>query len=109
MWTHRLLLCSCCTFLKFREAQPCQALPNTHYCMLHTYTHTHNHTRTARGHVNIVRMLLASGGDASADNNYALKMASAAGHLDVVKLVVQHGADVCTQNYCAARMALMHA
>ena len=53
----------------------------------------------------MVEYLHKNGADITADNNYAVKWASANGHLEVVKYLHENGADVTgNDNY-----AVMHA
>ena len=44
------------------------------------------------GHLEVVKFLLDRGADVNADNNYAVRRASANGHLEVVKFLLENGA-----------------
>ena len=47
---------------------------------------------SAKGHLDVVRLLLEHGADVHARDNYALRWASDNGHLNVVSLLKQYGA-----------------
>jgi hypothetical protein len=57
------------------------------------------------GHLAVVKLLLESGAEVHAQNNYAIRWASFNDHLDVVKLLVESGAEVHAQNNYAIRCA----
>jgi ankyrin repeat protein len=46
------------------------------------------------GNLEVVKYLVSQGADITADDNHALRWASAYGHLKVVKYLVSQGADV---------------
>ena len=50
------------------------------------------------GYAKIVKLLIEAGADVTANDNYAIRYASANGHTEVVKLLIEAGADV-TANY----------
>jgi hypothetical protein len=59
------------------------------------------------GHLSLVKLLLESGANIHADDNYAIKWASRNGHLCVVKLLLKYGAEVnADDNYAIKKASL---
>ena len=61
-----------------------------------------------RGDVNRVNVLLDSGADIHAQEDYALRWAAKRGHLEVVKLLLDRGAGIHAQNDDSLRWAAWH-
>lgn len=55
-------------------------------------------TASINGHLEVVKLLLECGGDATAQGNQAIINASWYGHLEVLKLLLEHGGDATTQD-----------
>jgi len=61
--------------------------------------------KAAEGDLEAVKLLLVAGADVSADDNWAIQIASRKGHLEIVKLLIANGADVTAGNNEAIRGA----
>ena len=58
------------------------------------------------GYAKIVKLLIEAGADVTANDNYAIRYASANGHTEVVKLLIKAGANVTAHNCDAIKSAL---
>ncbi|KAJ3083209.1 hypothetical protein HK102_001188 [Quaeritorhiza haematococci] len=66
--------------------------------VMHAYDHAALVPASAKGHVEIVRVLLAAGSDVHAKNDAALRLASINGNVEVVRVLLDAGADVHADN-----------
>ncbi len=62
-------------------------------------------TACARGHAEVVKVLLDAGADARSGSDWSLRIASERGHAEVVKMLLDAGADVHTYSDTALRWA----
>jgi len=58
------------------------------------------------GHSEIVKLLIESGANIHADNDYAVRWAAKNGHSEIVKLLIESGANIHTKNDYAVRRAV---
>ena len=61
---------------------------------------------SAEGRTNVVRLLLDNDADVHAMADMAVEKAAQNGHLDVVGILLEHGADATADNYRAVRLAI---
>jgi len=59
----------------------------------------------ARGHLHVMKVLVARGVNVTMCDNLALRLAAMNGHAEMVCFLVECGADVAAHQHCALRMA----